>query len=104
MPGVNTRGQATAAVTPNKQSKTNSEDSPKSSQRKTSATKEARRRKKGHYKDDDDQKNNSGDETMNLSDDETIQGGSAGRKPKLYMNICTLKLKVTGGENAFGRA
>ena len=103
MPGANTRGQALAAVTPNKKSKKNGEDSPKSSQR-ASATKKSRKKKNGQDDDDDDRTKTSGEGPMDLSDDETIQGGSAGRKPRLYRTRCTLKLKVTGGKNAFGRA
>ena len=44
------------------------------------------------------------DDDMGISDDETIRGGSNRRPPPKVNTRCTLKLKVTGGKNAYGRA
>ena len=47
----------------------------------------------------------SSDEVMpGILEDETVVGGSGGRMPEISTTRCTLKLKVTGGKNAFGRA
>ena len=46
----------------------------------------------------------SSDDEMEISDDVTVRGGSTHRAPPLLHTRCTLKLKVTGGNNAFGRA
>ena len=39
-----------------------------------------------------------------LTDNETVVGGSGGKIPTTTITRCTLKLKVTGGKNAFVRA
>ena len=44
------------------------------------------------------------DDDMGISDDETVRGGSNRQPPPIVNTRCTLKLKVTGGKNAFGRA
>ena len=44
------------------------------------------------------------DDDMGISDDETIRVGSNRRPPPKVNTRCTLKLKVTGGKNAYGRA
>ena len=46
----------------------------------------------------------SSDNEMEISDDITVRGGSSQRTPIIEHTRCTLKLKITGGKNAFGRS
>ena len=46
----------------------------------------------------------SSEDERGISDDETVRGGSNRRTPHIVHTRCTLKLKVMGGKNAFGKA
>ena len=69
---------------------------------------EVTRPKKGNTTNEDDSSDRSTvtmqDNDSGLSDEETVVGGIAGRTPDLTTTRCTLKLQMTGGTNAFGRA